>query len=135
MDGNVTASENAIVEITGGEGEYGGHGIIQNYTLTISGNASVNVKGGNATKTNYNAGYAIDQVDYNGGSFTATGGVNSSDPSKNGKAIITSITNNSGSSVDFEYSTDGTTWTTKQMTGVGPWNDTNVNSRFVRTKP
>lgn len=134
VNGNVTASENAIVEITGGEGEHGGQGIFQGYTLTISGNASVNVKGGNATNTNYVAGYAIDQVDYKGGSLTATGGANSNSI-YNGKAITTSITNNSGSAVDFEYSSDGSNWTLNQMTGVGPWNDTNVQSRFVRTKP
>ena len=134
VSGNVTASGNASVEITGGDGEHGGRGIDEGKTLTISGNASVIVKGGNATNTNYDAGYAIDLVDYQGGSFTATGGENSSNTTYNGKAITTSITNNSGSAVDFEYSTDGTTWTTKQMTDAGPWNDANVNSRFVRTK-
>lgn len=134
VSGNVTASGNASVEITGGDGERGGRGIDEGKTLTISENASVIVKGGNATNTNYDAGYAIDLVDYKGGSFTATGGANSNS-TYNGKAINTSITNNSGGTANFEYSTDGSNWTLNQMTGVGPWNDANVKSRFVRTKP
>lgn len=134
VNGSVTASGNAIVEITAGDGSTGGNGIYGDYMLTISENASVKVKGGNATNTDKNAGDAINQVNYQGGSLTVTGGVNSLNAARNGKAITTSITNNSGSSVDFEYSTDGTTWTTKQMTDAGPWNDANVNSRFVRTK-
>lgn len=132
VSGNVTASGNASLEITAGDGCLGGTGIL--YTLTISENASVTAKGGNSTHVSYTPGDAIDQVDYRGGSFTATGGINN-DNTKKGKAIQTSITNNSGSAVDFEYSTDGSNWTLNQMTGVGPWNDANVKSRFVRTKP
>lgn len=131
--GNVTASGNAIVEITAGNGSTGGEGISSK--LTISGNASVNVMGGNATSSVIDAGYAIDQVDYKGGSLTVTGGVNSLNAEKNGKAINTSITNNSGSSVDFEYSSDATTWTTNSVAGSGTWDDPHVKSRFVRKKP
>ena len=132
VSGNVTASGNASIEITAGDGYNGGKGIYS--ALTISENASVKVKGGNSTHVSYTPGDAIDQVDYRGGSFTATGGINN-DNTKKGKAITQSITNNSGGTANFEYSTDGSNWTLNQMTGVGPWNDANANSRFVRTKP
>lgn len=132
--GNVTASGNACLEITGGNGSIGGYGISP--TLTISGNASVKAQGGDMTYSGGDvAGDAIEEVDYRGGSFTATGGVNSSDASKNGKGIKTSITNNSASAVNFEYSTDGTTWTTNSVAAYGIWDDGNEESRFVRTKP
>ena len=134
VNGSVTASGNAIVEITAGDGSTGGNGIYGDYMLTISENASVKVKGGNATNTDKNAGDAINQVNYQGGSLTVTGGVNSLNAARNGKAINTSLTNSSVSSVDFEYSTDGTTWTTNTVAGSGTWNDAHVNSRFVRTK-
>lgn len=141
VSGNVTASGNASLEITAGDGCLGGTGIL--YTLTISENASVNVKGGNATNASYNAGDAIDNVAYQGGSFTATGGVNSSNATYNGKAITTSITNNLGSAVDvvgFQFGTDGSTWLTMDVTGGGgTLKNTDFTSsefpRFFRTKP
>lgn len=133
VSGNVTASGNASLEITAGDGCLGGTGIL--YTLTISENASVNVKGGNATNASYSAGDAIDLVDYKGGSLTATGGVNDSDANYNGKGIKTSITNNSASDVDFEYGTDGSNWTTKQVAKTNTWSDATVNSLYIRTKP
>lgn len=133
VSGNVTASGNASLEITAGDGCLGGTGIL--YTLTISENASLNVKGGNATNASYDPGDAIDQVDYQGGSFTATGGINNGDTNKKGKGIKTSITNNSASAVDFEYGTDGSNWTTKQVAKTNTWSDATVNSLYIRTKP
>ena len=131
--GTVTASGNARLEITGGDGSIGGGGIYSK--LIISGNASVKAQGGDMTYSGGSkGGDAINEVDYQGGSFTATGGVNSSNTTNNGKGITTSITNNTGGTANFEYGTDGSNWTTKQMTGVGPWSDTDVQSRFIRTK-
>lgn len=132
VSGNVTASGNATLEITAGDGYNGGTGIYS--ALTISENASVKVKGGNSTHVSYTPGDAIDQVDYRGGSFTATGGINN-DNTKKGKAIQTSITNNSASDVDFEYSSDGSNWTTKQVAKTNTWSDATVNSLYIRTKP
>lgn len=140
--GNVTASGNACLEITGGNGSIGGYGISP--TLTISGNASVKAQGGDMTYSGGDvAGDAIEEVDYRGGSFTATGGVNSSDASKNGKGITTSITNNLGSAVDvvgFQFGTDGSTWLTMDVPGGGrTLKNTDFTSlkfpRFFRTKP
>ena len=130
VSGNVTASGNASLEITAGDGCLGGTGIL--YTLTISENASVTAKGGNATNASYNPGDAINNVNYKGGSFTATGGVNTS---KKGKGITNSITNNSASTANFQYSSDGSTWTTEDVAGGGTWSDSNVNSLYIRTKP
>ena len=132
LSGTVTASGNACLEITGGNGSLGGYGIL--YTLTISENASVNVKGGNAIHASYPAGDAIDKVDYQGGSFTATGGENSSNTTYNGKGITTSITNNLGSAVDvvgFQFSTDGSTWLTVDVAGGGR---TLMNTEFISSK-
>lgn len=139
--GNVTASGNASIEITAGNGAGGREGISSK--LTISGNASVIVKGGNASSSASNAGDAIEEVDYRGGSFTATGGVNSSDASKNGKGITTSITNNLGSTSDvvgFQFGTDGSTWLTMDVPGGGgTLKNTDFTDskfpRFFRTKP
>lgn len=139
--GNVTASGNACLEITGGNGSIGGYGISPK--LTISGNASVKAQGGDMTYSGGDvAGDAIEEVDYRGGSFTATGGVNSSDASKNGKGITTSITNNLGSAVDvvgFQFGTDGSTWLTMDVPGGGrTLKNTDFTSskfpRFFRTK-
>jgi hypothetical protein len=130
--GSVTASGNASIEITAGNGAGGRDGISSK--LTISDNASVKVKGGNATSNVTSAGNAIGSVDYQGGSFNATGGENSSNTTYNGKGIANSITNNSASAVDFEYGTDGSNWTTKQVAKTNTWSDANVQSRFVRTK-
>ena len=130
--GSVTASGNASIEITAGNGAGGREGISSK--LTISDNASVIVKGGNASSSASNAGDAIKEVDYRGGSFTATGGVNSSDPSENGKSITTSITNNLGSAVDvvgFEFGTDGSTWLTLYVDGGGR---TLMNTEFISSK-
>ena len=135
--GNVTASGNACIEATGGDGSIGGCGISPK--LTISGNASVKAQGGNMTYSGGSkGGDAIDNVYYHGGSFTATGGVNSSNTTNNGKGIKTSITNNSASDVDFEYGTDGSNWTTKTVTTdvvEKVWSDATVNSLYIRTKP
>ena len=130
VSGNVTASGNASLEITAGDGCLGGTGIL--YTLTISENASVKVKGGNSINVDYTPGDAIDNVAYYGGRFTATGGVNTS---KKGKGITNSIANYSGGSANFQYSTDGSNWTTEDVAGGGTWSDSNVNSLYIRTKP
>ena len=138
--GNVTASGNASIEITAGNGAGGREGISSK--LTISGNASVIVKGGNASSSASNAGDAIKEVDYKGGSFTATGGENSSNTTYNGKGITTSITNNLGSTLDvvgFQFSTDGSTWLNMDVAGGGRiLKNTEFTSlkfpRFFRTK-
>ena len=112
------------------------YGITSSSTITISGDAEVTAIGGNTLSGNLNGGAACNgNVVYQGGKFCFVGGTPSGTGS-NGKAISGTLTNTSGASAFFQWSTDGSDWTDLSLTASSPGNtnNTEVTNRYLRTK-
>ena len=104
--------------VGGGSGGQGGHGI--EALLTISGDASVTTAGGDSDKSSVHAGNGIrGGVAYQSGTISATGGLNTANPSNNGKGVDAAITNYTAATVTFQYSKNGSDWTSFDINASG----------------
>ena len=126
--GELTVSGEAQVTATGGNsaGGTGGYGIKE---LTIEDNGYVKAKGGDTNASGYDGGAGVSYIfTYKGGKFEAYGGKNG-DGTTYKWALNGTLKNESSAPVDFETSTDGTTWNgTYTLTNVAPGNSVSIYS-------
>ena len=131
--GNLLITGKAIVEATGGTSSSsipGGNGI--SGKVTISGQASLTATGGDS---GLSGGHGIDgNLTISGDAkFTAIGGKSSYPSTIYRNGILGTLTNECSAPVDFETSSDGTSWDgTYPLTNVSPGNSGSVSKCGIR---
>lgn len=131
--GNLLITGKAIVKATGGTSSNsapGGNGI--SGKVTISGQASLTATGGDS---GLSGGHGIDgNLTISGDAkFTAIGGKSSYPSTIYRNGILGTLTNECSASVDFETSSDGTSWDgTYTLTNVSPGNSGLVSKCGIR---
>ena len=134
VQGGVEIKDNAQVIATGGNStgaNYSGGTAINNGTINLKDQASLTAKAGNGTGSANGADALWANLNYYGGTFTAVGGAKGPSGANNGSAINSSkyFKNQATETVSFEYSNDGETWTSFDITAG---NNATPTQRYVR---
>ena len=120
---------NGTIKATGGQSqnERGGYGARMKYGGSLSGTGAMEITAGDGYLVGgygLYSGYGYN-LEYQGGTLTILGGLYNNNIKRTRALESTNLTNKSGASVIFQYSTDGTTWANAAPTA----NDANfVNS-------
>ena len=106
---------NGTIKVTGGQSqnERGGYGVFLSNGGSLSGTGSMEITGGDGSGGGgygLYSGYGYN-LEYQSGKLTILGGLRNNTTNRNSAISSATLTNKSGDSVTFQYSTDGTTWT------------------------
>lgn len=100
------------IQVTGGKSlnDYGGYGLELDRGGSLSGSGTMEITGGDGNSSGYGlrTEYGC-TFEYQSGKLTVLGGLKNNSTNRQ-EAIDGDLTNKSGASVTFQYTTDGTNW-------------------------